>query len=312
MDRLGYLESFLEVLDQGSLSAAARARKVSQPAISQQMAALEAEFGTPLLQRTRTGAKATRAGCIVARHASDMIAMHRRMRADISALATTAGGELRISISKVMGENAVGQALQALHAAYPEIRLTVKVEDRLVDVVKEGYDLALRTGDIGASDGIVRKLGQFETVLVAAPSYLDSHGRPQHHSEMGQHAFVQYADHRVHGFHTVRQGAEEAEIELATKLVVDTPSHLMNALVDGLGYARLPRILADDLIQDGALEVMLADYIIEPKDIYLVYPHRHAVTETTRVVVDAIYRGLASYDGTHIIQHEDLRPAQAL
>lgn len=310
MDRLGYLESFLEVLDRGSLSAAARARNVSQPAISQQMAALEADFGTPLLQRTQSGAQATRAGSIVAQYASDMVATHRRMRADLSELETKAGGALRISISKVMAENPVGDALQALHAGYPDLNLTVKVEDRLVDVVKEGYDLALRTGDIGSADAIVRKIGQFETVLVAAPSYLDRFGRPSHHSKMGQHAFIQYADHRAYGYQTVHKDGQEAEIELATKLVVDTPSHLMNALVEGLGYARLPKVLAEAYIHSNALEIMLPDYTIEPKDIYLVYPHRHAITEAARVVIAAIYKGLTNYGGTHVIRHEDLKPAE--
>lgn len=307
MDRLGYLESFLEVLDHGSLSAAARVRGISQPAISQQMAALEADFGTPLLQRSATGAKATRAGRIIARHAADIVTTHKRMRADLSALATTAGGELRVSISKVMGDNPVGLALQKLHGAYPELQLTVKVEDRLVDVMNEGYDLALRTGEIGTSDAILRKIGQFETVLVAAPQYLDSNGRPTHHSEMGQHAFVQYADHRVHGFYTVTKDGQEAEIELATKLVVDTPSHLMNALLTGLGFTRLPRVLAGDCIRSGELEVMLPDYVVEPKNIYLVYPHRHAVTESMRVVINAIYEGLREYGGVQLIQHHDLR-----
>ncbi len=310
MDRLGYLESFLEVLDRGSLSAAARARNISQPAISQQMAALEADFGTALLQRTSSGTKATRAGSIVARHATEMVGAHQRMRADIQGLATNAKGELRISISKAMAENPVGDALQELHAAYPDLQLTVKVEDRLVDVVGEGYDLALRTGDIGNDDAIVRKIGQFETMLVAAPAYLDRTGRPKHHSEMSQHAFVQYADHRVHGFHTVSKNGQEAEIELITKLIVDTPSHLMNALVDGLGFARLPRVLVAPYLANGSLEPILSDYNIEPKDIFLVYPHRHAISESTRVVVDAIYRGLAKYDSTHVIRHHDLEPAR--
>ncbi len=309
MDRLSFYESFLEVLDQGSLSAAARRRGVSQPAISQQMAALEADFGTPLLQRSAAGTQATRAGSIVARHAADLLQTHRRMRAEVSALNTHAQGKLRISISKVMAENPVGQALQRLHSAYSDLDLTVKVEDRLVDVVAEGYDLALRTGDMGTSDAIVRKIGQFEAVLVAAPSYLERHGRPQHHSEMGQHAFIQYSDHRVHGVHTVKFGNQEAEIELATKLVVDTPSHLMGALTDGLGFARLPRNLAKDFIEAGALEVILPDYEIEPKDIYLVYPHRHAITEGMRVVIDAIYEGLRAHGHTRVIEHLDLRLA---
>lgn len=307
MDRLSYLESFLEVLDRGSLSAAARVRGLSQPAISQQMAALEADFGTTLLQRTSRGATATRAGSIVARHAADMVAAHGRMRADVDSLATKAGGEFRLSISKAMGDNPVGQALQKLHGSYPDLNLIVKVEDRLVDVVKEGYDLALRTGDLGNSEAIVRKVGQFETVLVAAPSYLDRFGRPSHHAEFAKHSFVQYADHRVHGYHTVRKSGQDAEIELVTKVIVDTPTHLMSALTDGLGFARLPRIFATDLIEAGRLEIMLPDYVVEPKDIYLVYPHRHAVTENMRVVINAIYEGLAAYGGTKIIAHQDLR-----
>lgn len=309
MNYLGYFESFLEVLDQGSLSAAARVRGISQPAISQQMAALESDFGTALLHRSAGGARATQAGRIVARHAADMVTAHRRMRADISALDTVVGGEIRISISKAMGDNPVGIALQKLHAAYPDLRLTVMVEDRLVDVVNEGYDLALRTGEIGNFDAVVRKIGQFETVLVAAPSYLDRHGRPKHHSDMGQHAFVQYADHRKLGFQTVYKDNQDAEIELATKLVVDTPSHLMNALVGGLGFARLPKVLVQDLLDDGSLEVMLPDYLIEPKNIYLIYPHRHAVTETMRVVINAIYDGLSGYDHTRVIRHQDLKLA---
>lgn len=310
MDYIGYFESFLEVLDQGSLSAAARVRGISQPALSQQMMALEEDFGIPLLQRSARGATATRAGRIIAKHAMEIVTTHKRMRADVASLATSTKGELRISISKVMGENAVGMALQKLHTVYPELTLTVKVEDRLVDVVKEGYDLALRTGDIGSSDAVVRKIGLFETVLVAAPSYLDRNGRPTHYSEMGQHAFIQYADHRVHGFHKVTKDGQDAEIELATKLIVDTPSHLIRSLVEGLGFTRLPRNLAESYIEKGLLEVILPDYIVEPKEIYLVYPHRHAITQSMRVVIGAIYQGLDIYGATKLVPHRDLQLAE--
>lgn len=310
MNYIGYFESFLEVLDQGSLSAAARVRGISQPAISQQMVALEEDFGVPLLQRSAKGATATRAGRIIAKHAMEIVTTHKRMRADVASLATSTKGELRISISKVMGENAVGMALQKLHAVYPDLMLTVKVEDRLVDVVKEGYDLALRTGEIGTSNAVVRKIGQFDSVLVAAPSYLDRNGRPKHYSEMGQHAFIQYADHRVHGFHKVTKDGQDAEIELATKLIVDTPSHLISALIEGLGFARLPKNLAQGYIDQGLLEIMLPDYIVEPKEIYLVYPHRHAITQSMRVVIGAIYGGLKEYGGTRLVRHHDLQLAK--
>jgi DNA-binding transcriptional LysR family regulator len=309
MDHLGYFESFLEVLDRGSLSAAARARGISQPAISQQMSALEAAYGTVLLQRTSQGTRATRAGSIVARHATEMVNAHRHMQGELAALAHTPRGKLRVSLSQFMATNPVGEKLQALHGSYPDLSLTLKVEDRLVDVVKDGYDLALRTGDAGDTDGILRKIARMDTVLVAASSYLDKHGRPSHHGEMGRHAYVQYAEHKSHGFVTVSKDGVEAEAELVSKLVVDTPDHLINAVVTGLGFARLPRMFAKDLLHGGGVELMLPDYQIEPKNVYLIYPHRHALTQSMRVVIDAIYEGLRTFEALHVIEHSDLKLA---
>ncbi|MGH1447504.1 MAG: LysR family transcriptional regulator [Cognatishimia sp.] len=309
MDHLGYLESFLAVLDRGSLSGAARAQGISQPAISQQMSALEAVYGTPLLQRSTTGATATRAGSIVARHATEMLKTHRQMQGEIAALADTPRGELRVTLSQFMATNPVGEKLQALHGAYPDLKLMIKVEDRLVDVVKEGYDLALRTGDLGTTDGIIRKIARMDTVLVATPAYLDQAGRPKHHSEMGQHAYIQYAEHKSHGYLTVTKNGTEAEAELVAKVVVDTPVHLTNALMSGLGFGRMPLMFVSDLLAQGKLELVLPDYEVEQKPIYLIYPHRHALTQSSRVVIQAIYEGLRHFEGVHLITHQDLSQA---
>ena len=309
MDKLGYLESFLAVLDHGSLSAAGRIRNLSQPAISQQMTALEAFYGAPLLQRSTTGVRPTRAGGIVASHASRLIEEHQQMQAELAALATAPKGPLRISLSQFMGQSTVGDEIQALHGQYPDLSLVLKVEDHLVDVVRDGYDLALRTGTLGETGGIVRKIGRLATTVVAAPSYLDKMGHAESHRDLKRYAYVQYAEHRLYGVLGVSRDGRELEAEVVTGIIVDTPQHLINALVNGYGIARLPKMFADPLIREGKVETVLPDFEIEPKSVFLIYPHRHALTHGAKLVIQAIYRGLAEFDHLELLHHSDLKTA---
>lgn len=306
MDRLNHLESFLAVLDSGSLSAAARRRGISQPAISQQMKALESYYGTALLQRSARGAQPSRAGSIVARHAASLIEQHQQMQADLRALDTCARGELRLSMSQYMGQSPVGEAIHALRRQHPDLSVVLKVEDRLVDVAREGYDLALRTGTIGDNDAIVRKIGQMDTMLIAASGYLDTAGRPDSPDDLRRLSYIQYAEHRSHGFVTLRPGKDEVQAEFVTGMIVDTPTHLMNAVRDGYGFSRVPRVLGEAFLRDHAAEELLPDAPVEAKGVYLVYPHRHALHQSARVVIRAIYDGLDRMGGVTLLPHPDV------
>lgn len=309
MDTLRYLDSFLSVLHHGSLSAAARACKISQPAISQQMSALEAFYDAPLLQRSTTGVTPTRAGSIVAQHAQRLVDEHRQMQAAIMSLSTSAKGQLRISMSQFMGDSAVGEKIQALRATYPDLSVVLKVEDHLVDVVRDGYDLALRAGELGETDGIVRKIARMDTMLVATPDYLNRVGRPSDHLGLKQLSNIQYAEYRANGFVSLKRNAAEIEAEIVTGMIVDTPQHLVNALMNGYGFARVPALLANPLIKKGQIENVLPEYTVGPKNIYLIYPHRHALNHGMRLVIGAIYDGLAQFEGVRLLSHADLQLA---
>lgn len=309
MDKLSYLESFLTVLDFGSLTAAAKQRQISQPAISQQMKALETHYGTPLLQRSSQGVQPSRAGSIVARHALALIEQHQLMLAELRSLDTCAHGELRISMSQFLGQSPVGEAIHGLRRSHPNLSVVLKVEDRLVDVAREGYDLALRTGSIGNGGGIMRKIGRMSTMLIASTEYLDKLGRPVSPADLRRLAYIQYAEHRTHGFVTLRHAGKEVEAEFVTGMIVDTPTHLLNAVRDGYGFSRIPRMMGEALVRDHPVEEVLPNYPVESKGMYLVYPHRHALHQSARVVIQAIYEGLTELGGVTLLPHPDFELA---
>ncbi len=306
MDRLRYLENLLTVLDQGSFSAAARLKGISQPAISQQMAALEQQYGLPLVQRTSTGVLPTRAGAIVARHAQILVEDHRAMQAELKDLDQNASGELRISMSQFLSQSAIGEAIQATCARHPDLRLILKAEDRLVDVVREGYDLAVRTGTLGDTTGLARRIARMRTELVAAPDYLDRVGRPLSPDDLRNLAHIQYSEHRTNGVMPLIRDGEEIEAPIVNGLVVDAPRLFISAVESGFGFARVPVILAEEMRKTCQLETVLPEYQVRPKDVFLVYPHRHALTPAAILVIETVMRELAQIPFVDVVPQLDL------
>ena len=302
MDKLSYLENYLLVLDQASFSAAARIRGVSQPAISQQMSALEAYYETPLLQRSSTGVLPTRAGSVVARHAQILLEDHRMMKAELSALDTSTTGELRISTSQFFSHSLIGERIQALGMEYPGLKLILKAEDRMVDVVREGYDLAIRSGTLGNSDGIARKFALIEMTIVASPEYLDRVGRPQHHSDLLKLSHIQYSEHRNTGFLPLMCNGREVQAEVINGLSADAPQLIMSALENGYGFSRIPVLMSSELERQGKLERVLPHYDVTPKDLYLVYPHRHAIRASTKLVISALRDAIVEMGGIKLLE----------
>lgn len=296
MDRLTNLETFIGVLELGSFSAYARHRGISQPAVSQQIAALEAHYGQTLMHRSTTGASPTRAGKIVAHHARAVRDQHRLLSSELAALGQEATGEFRITTSQFLGHSLVGQDIQALCTAHPELKLILKVEDRVVDVVAEGYDMALRTGHIGDGGGIGRKIAELQSYLVASPEYLDRVGRPQSPDDLRDLAHIKYSEEVRHDTVTLTDGAQTHVVAVKTGMVVDTPLLFQSALMRGFGVGRVPAVLSAALLKSGEVERVLPNYDVPPKSVYLVYPHRDAMTQTARLVAEAIYGALHRFD----------------
>lgn len=293
MDRLSLLETLVAALDEGSLNRAAQQRRMTQSAVSQQIAQLEAAMGQQLLLRTSKGVKATRAGDLIASHARSLLSGYDHMLADLSALDQSVSGTFRISVSTFLGRTVVGPALIALDQCYPDLSFVMRTEDRFVDVLRENYDLAIRSGKLGDTDGYARKIAELDAVLVATPGYLDQVTRPKHPQDMHRLKLIlRNEEHALPVMSLFKDGAEH-QAPIRVGFTADDPELILQAVMNGSGYTRVPRILVASQLASGALEVVLPDYPPAPKDIYAVFPSRHADGTRLQTVLDAILSHLA-------------------
>lgn len=274
MDKLTLLETFTIALDEGSLNRAARRRGITQSAVSQQIKQLETLTGQQLLHRTAKGIHATRAGDLVYSHAQALLTGYNRMTAELDALEGSVSGTFRISVNSFLGRSVIGPMLLDLNREHPDLNIVMRLEDRLVDVVREGYDLAIRTGQLGNTDGFGRKISTLETVLFATPEYLDREGRPETPEELQRLKFIQHHEDQTRGFFPLRRGGQEYPAPVQVGFTADDPDLIMRAVSGGSGYTRAPRFLIAPHLACGAYELVLPDYEAPLKDVFAVYPSR--------------------------------------
>lgn len=310
MDHLTNFETFLGVLNHGSFAAWAREKGISQPAVSQQIAALEAHYGKTLVNRGPGGTSVTRAGEILAHHARSVLEQHKMLSAELAALENETVGEFRLSISQFMAQSQVGQDIQELCTEHPELKLILRVEDRIVDVVAEGYDMALRLGPPGDTSGIVRKIAEIESHLVAAPGYLDKHGRPECPEGLKDLSIIRYREAEGQNI-VVLSGAGNTRTRVAMRegMVVDTPPLYQSAVARGFGVARMPASACSEAVAAGQLERLLPDFALTPKSVFIVYPYRDTLNATAKLLIKTVCRSLERFD--HITLMPGFRAAKA-
>jgi DNA-binding transcriptional LysR family regulator len=197
MDRLNALEAFVRVVEQGSFVRAAAALGLSTSALSQRVADLESHLGVRLLNRTTRKLSLTESGQALYERAVQVLADLGEAEALASSAAVEPRGTLKITCAHAIGVQRLAPAMAQFHALHPQVRFEVQVSDRMVDLVEEGFDLAIRIGSVVSEQLVARKLGQMRLLPCAAPSYLARHGRPRHPRDLAQHDLLTYAYSRT-------------------------------------------------------------------------------------------------------------------
>lgn len=309
MDRLGLLETFAIALDEGSLNRAAQRRGLSQPAVSLQIKQLEGLFGQQLMLRSATGVKATRAGQLVYAQGQALLSGYERMRAELSALEDSVSGTFRVSTSTFFGRIILGPVLLDINQAYPDLDIVMKLEDRLVDVVRENIDLAIRSGTLGETEGTARKIAQMETVLFATPAYLDQSGRPEVPEDLKRLKFIQHHEDQTGGYFSLTRNGVEYQAPVHVGFTADDPDLIIRAVTNQTGYARAPRLFLEEALQDGRFEAVLPAYQPQSKDIFAVYPSRHSFDKRHEVVIDSL---MARLEALHVASIARRHPPTAI
>ena len=287
MARLDEMEIFAEVVEAEGFSAAARRLGLSKSAVSKQVGRLEDRLGVRLLNRTTRRLSLTEAGTSfyeACRRVLDAAETAERAVANLSA---DPRGLLKLNAPMSFGFLHLAQAIPAFHARYPQITVEAAMNDRFVDLIEEGYDLALRIGDLADSSLIARRLAPCRSVLCASPDYLDRHGRPERPEDLSGHACLIYANNQNPQEWLLRTpGGGLVRAKVQGPLLANNGDVLCGAALGGMGISRLPTFIVGQHLREGRLETVLPGFPLPEQGIHAVYPHSRNLSVKVRVFVD--------------------------
>jgi DNA-binding transcriptional LysR family regulator len=296
-DNLRRMAIFAAVVEQRSMSAAARTLRMSASAVSQQVRQLERDGGVTLLHRSTRKLTLTDAGERYYTECAAMVAAARRAQHQLAISRDAPSGELRLSATVGFARH-VAPALGALLAAHPSLKLRLLVDDASIDLIESRIDLAVRYGKLADSSWVARRLCAFEVLLCAAPAYLRRHGTPRQPDDLLAHQWLAIArtGHSLtlqlaHAQHETRTLRVEARITSNNQL------SLQQMCAAGLGLARLARVDVDEELRAGLLAPVLPEWTIEPMPVWAVTPQRDAQPAKVRHAIDALNDYLVTLPG---------------
>ncbi|OON61123.1 LysR family transcriptional regulator [Massilia sp. KIM] len=283
------LQTFIGVADAGGISPAAQRLGLAKSIVSRRLLKLEAELGVQLLARTTRGAALTEAGTAFREHAA-------RILAELDAAMETVrpSGELRgrfrIAAPVSFGPAHLGPVLAEMARRHPLLQIHTSYSDRIVDLVAEGYDCAIRVGHLQSSNLVARRVGSIHGKLVASPDYIDAHGAPDRPEQLLDHQSL------MQGTETWRflDGDKTISVNPQGNFKADNPTALVAAALAGLGLGYLDDSVIDEHLASGALVPVMLRYPPKPSGIYVVRPPGQHPTRRIRLLTEML---IARFEG---------------
>lgn len=261
MDSIIAMRSFIRVVETGSFSAVAREQNTNQATISKRIANLENRLGTKLLVRGSREHTLTETGKTYFERVSNIILEIEETEAEARSLTATPKGHLRITVPTMFGNMYVAPVISEFLAIYPEIDLDIKFDENMVDLVREGVDVAIRLGDLQDSSMVAKNLGYDSLIIVASPQYLKAYSKPQQPSDLKNHNCLIYSLSPKRGTVWVfSDHTKTTEVEVKGNFQCDNGMGLMEMLLANAGIAFMPKWMVDDELASGKLVHIMKDY----------------------------------------------------
>ena len=286
MDRLSNMEAFVQVAASGSFTAAARRLRRSKSLVSRQIAALEGEVGTRLFHRTTRALSLTEEGKAYHERISRILGELDEANLSISRLRETPRGRLRLNAPMSFGFLHLAAAVPDFLARHPEVELDVTMNDRYVDLVEEGFDVAIRLGRLADSSLVARKVAPMRRVICASPGYLDRPGPPPGPEGLRPDRRPAYTLNPPAREWRFVDGSRPIAVAIEGPLRANNGDILRTAAIRGLGIASLPSFIVGNDLRVGALISILEPFIVQDAGVYAVYPHSRHLSPKVRAFVD--------------------------
>jgi DNA-binding transcriptional LysR family regulator len=273
--------AFVRVVETGAFSRAAERMGMAKSIVSRRVARLEEQLGARLLTRSAQGAQPTDVGQAYFERAANILAELEAAEEVVAEATTQIAGPIRLTAPLSFGVQYLAPALAEFAAAHPKVELDISFDDRNVDLIAGGYDLAVRLGALRDSSLIARKIAPSRRVPVASPAYLERKGPPAHPRELVRHDILLYGNEQWR----FRVGKGWENVRVQPRLRADNGEMLRAAAVAGLGICILPSFIAAPAFEHRQLEPLLRDYPLEEGALHAVMPSR-ATTARVRALVD--------------------------
>ncbi|HEU5054923.1 MAG TPA: LysR family transcriptional regulator [Kofleriaceae bacterium] len=286
LDDLVAMGMFARLVEARSFTAAARQLGVSKSVVSTRLSRLEDRLGVRLVNRTTRRLSLTEAGLGFYQHCARIAAEVDEATALMAGAAAEPRGPLRINAPIAFTHLHLIDVLVDFARAYPRIDLVVTTEDRLVDVVEEGYDVVVRVGHLAPSNLIARRIATTGVVVCAAPVYLERHGVPRAPEDLVHHNCLRYSLVSPRDRWRFRRGRRTVSIPVSGDLVSNDSSVLLGAARAGLGIAVLPTFIAASDLRAGRLIPLLDRFRGDDLGVHTLHPHRRHVPPKVRAFVD--------------------------
>ncbi|MGE0331090.1 MAG: LysR family transcriptional regulator [Ramlibacter sp.] len=286
MDKFQEMRVFAGVADAGSFVGAADVLGMSKAAVSRHVSDLEQRLGVRLMQRTTRKLSLTPEGEVFLSRCRDILASIEESEAELSTRAASASGLLKVSVPVSFGTRHLAPLWSEFLAAHPRLTLDVHLADRVVDLVDEGFDLAVRIARLPDSSLVSRKLASTRLVLCAAPSYLRRRGTPRHPDDLAAHDVIGYSLLATPGQWLLQGPDGPVTVKTKPRLWTNNGDTSVAAAVRGAGIDLQPTFLIADELADGRLVEVLPAWQAMALGIYAVYPSRKFVLPKVRALVN--------------------------
>jgi DNA-binding transcriptional LysR family regulator len=286
MNEFSAIPVFVAVVDNGGFSAAARSLGVSKSAVSKRVNQLESHLGVRLLHRTTRKLSLTEAGERYFEHAAQALRAADKAEDAVTELQGEPQGKLKISSPMSFGRLHVAPLIPKFLQRYPKLHIDLVMDDKNIDLVAAGIDVAIRSGDMADSTLIARKLAPLRQVLCASPAYIEHYGMPVIPSELCERNCILFSYSGDANEWTLNKDGQSEAVMVSGSYRVNNSEAILEALREGVGIGRLPTFVAGPDLQAGNLLRVLDSYHIPDHIFYAVFPERQYLPAKVRAFLD--------------------------
>jgi DNA-binding transcriptional LysR family regulator len=294
MDRLHAMETFVQIVDKGSLTAAADALDTSLPSVVRVLASLERHLQVRLLNRTTRRMHLTDEGARFLERCRAILSQVREAEAALGSRGGEPQGKLAITAPVVFGRRYITPIVNAFVRRYPKVNIDLLLVDRFTNLVEEGLDVAVRVGELPDSSLVAVPVGQARRVICASPDYLRRQGKPRVPQDVAAHRCVRFTGVAPRDEWDFRMGRREVAIPITSVISCNQIDSALQACIDGLGLGMFFSYQVASHRKAGELKYVLEKFEAEPRPIQVIFPHSKLLSAKVRTFVDECVAQLRS------------------